>query len=547
MHTRSAGVRLLAAALALLLTAGACGHGNVPADRLATATPIKHLVVLYGENVTFDHYFGTYPHAKNPPGVPAFTPLANTPAVDGFTDSVLTRNPNFTNRDNAPDASNPFRIARSQAATADQSHNYTLEQMAYDGGRMDLFPKYTGRGLAGAPGAFATPGMVMGYFDGNTVTALWNYAQHFAMSDNAYTDQYGPSTPGALNLISGQTNGMKLVLSNYKAYYVDDGQGGKTMISDVDPAHDICSDTLNAVSMTGKNIGDLLSAANVSWGWFEGGFDTTIVNPNGTKGCFRDTFSDIVDYAPFDYIPHHEPFQYYPSTANPKHMRPTSTAMIGHDGDAANHQYGLHDFFDAVKAGNFPAVAFLKASAYQDGHAGYSDPIDEQTFYVQVVNFLMQQPDWKQTAVIILYDDSDGWYDHRFTPVTNASFDPEADRLDGMGRCGVKGTTPQLGGVAGTGPVNGRCGPGTRIPFIVISPWARQNYVGHTLITQASVTKFIEDNWLHGERLGGGSFDAGTGSIDGLFDFAGTGHTPTLFLNDSTGLVTTTPSGQLPH
>ena len=70
-----------------------------------------------------------------------------------------------------------------------------------------------------------------------------------------------------------------------------------------------------------------------------------------------------------------------------------------------------------------------------------------------------------------------------------------------------------------TAAVNGRCGPGTRVPFIVISPYAKANFVDHTHITQASVVRFIEDNWLHGQRLGGGSFDEEAGSIMDLFDF----------------------------
>ncbi len=122
-----------------------------------------------------------------------------------------------------------------------------------------------------------------------------------------------------------------------------------------------------------------------------------------------------------DYIPHHQPFQYYTSTANPKHIRPTSPSTVGINGDAANHQYDTHDFFDAVNAGNFPAVSFLKAPGYQDGHAGYSDPLDEQTFVVNVINFLQQQKDWANTAVIIAYDDSDGWYDHQMGPIVNQS------------------------------------------------------------------------------------------------------------------------------
>ncbi|HUX33988.1 MAG TPA: alkaline phosphatase family protein, partial [Gemmatimonadaceae bacterium] len=340
---------------------------------------------------------------------------------------------------------------------------------------------------------------------------------------------------------------LQTVQSSYATYYVEDGQGGRTMINDVDPAGDICSDSADVVTMTGRNIGNLLTDANVTWGWFEGGFDLTATNANGSTGCYRNTHSDVVNYTALDYIPHHQPFQYYRSTANPLHTRPTSRALIGYNADSANHQYDLHDFFDAVKAGNFPAVSYLKASAFQDGHAGYSNPLDEQTFYVQVVNFLMQRPEWKNTAVIILYDDSDGWYDHQPAAVTNASFDPRADRLTGPGACGVKGTTPQLAGVADHGPVNGRCGPGTRQPFLVISPWARQNYVDHTLITQSSVVRFVEDNWLGGQRLGGGSFDATANAINTLFDFTGKGNTPMLLLDDSLGVPVATSSGRVPN
>ena len=92
-----------------------------------------------------------------------------------------------------------------------------------------------------------------------------------------------------------------------------------------------------------------------------------------------------------------------------------------------------------------------------------------------------------------------------------------ADALNGAGICGVVGAT-EPAGVNGM-PVHGRCGPGTRQPFLVISPYAKKNYVSHVLITQASIPQFIEDNWLNGQRLGGGSFDATTGSIVDMFNF----------------------------
>jgi phospholipase C len=505
-----------------------------------TATPIRHLVVIFDENASFDHYFGTYPRAANPPGEPAFTATPWTPWVNNLvTAGLLTNNPNFTNPANAAAAANPFRLDRTQANTADQNHSYTPEQQAYDGGKADLFPKYTGSGTPGGVGAFGTAGQVMGYFDGNTVTALWRYAQHFAISDDAYTNSYGPSTPGALNVVSGQTNGLKLVASTKSSYYVNDGQGGLTLINDVDPGYDVCSSTTNSARLTAKNIGDLLNAAHISWGGFMGGFNLSTTNTNGTTGCLRSTYSAIVGSSVADYVPHHNWFQYFASTANPTHARPSSVAAIGSSVEAdgttpepANHEYDLQDFYSAVKAGNFPAVSYIKSLAYQDGHPGYSDPLDEQTAIVTLLNFLQQQPEWKQTAVIITWDDSDGWYDHAFANVENPSFDPLADQLDGPGICGRGTPLPGLSGK----PVNGRCGPGTRIPFLVVSPWARTNAVSHVRITQASVVRFIEDNWLHGERLGDGSFDAATQSIIDLFDFTAP-ENPPLFLDPATGNV----------
>ena len=166
----------------------------------------------------------------------------------------------------------------------------------------------------------------MGYFDGNTVTALWHYAQNFAMSDNAYTDTYGPSTPGALEVVAGQTNGMKIVATTKKpstlaavSYYIDDGQGGFTMINDVDPGDDVCSVPADQALMTGKNIGDLLNAAGITWGGFMGGFNLDAKNANGTTGCQRSTHSAVVGTDVVDYIPHHDWFQYFASTANPTH------------------------------------------------------------------------------------------------------------------------------------------------------------------------------------------------------------------------------------
>jgi phospholipase C len=520
-------------------------------DSAETATPIKHLVVIFDENESFDHYFGTYPTAANPNGEPMFTATADTPEVNGYNrdKALLTDNPNTRNADNlatgiAAAQMNPFRLDRAQFDTASQNHAYTAEQKASDNGKMDAFVANTGRGSAGGAGAFGTAAQVMGYFDGNTVTALWNYAQHFAMSDNAFTDSFGPSTPGALNVVAGTTAGASAAVGGSIA----DGQGGYTVTGDPDPEGDVCSSTKanSTLHMLGKNIGDLLNAAGISWGGFMGGFDLTLTNKNGTTNCQRSTVSPNTSRTVTDYSPHHAWFQYYPSTANLKHTRPSSVDMIGHTEpeldktDApVHHQYDLEDFYAAVKAGNYPSVSYIKMSAYQDAHPGNSNPLDEQAGVAKLINFLQQQPDWKNTAVIITYDDSDGWYDHQAPNVLNASSDPDADQLNGAGKCTGPDAKPAVGINGKT--VNGRCGPGSRIPFLVISPYAKVNYVSHTGITQASVVRFIEDNWLRGERIGGGSDDATTGSIMDLFDFKAEPRLTPLYLDPLSGMQLASP------
>jgi phospholipase C len=518
----SATPRKMLAFLTALTTA--LGPSVVPAFGASPAhrekMPIQHIVVIFNENISFDHYFGTYPVALNPKGEPPFHARRGTPTVNGLNNALLNFNPNL-NPANGNAASNPFRLDRSQAVTGDQDHDYTAEQQAFDAGLMDLFPSATGGGS----------NEVMGYFDGNTVTALWHYAQNFAMNDNSFGTTFGPSTPGVLNLVSGQTNGVTSTLNGTGDEVNGGSDGSLTMIGDADPIGDVCSNPTRAQGqMGGTNIGDLLSAAGVTWGGFMGGFNLSIVNPNGTTGCARS--STGLAGTTGDYIPHHSLFGYYASTGNPKHTRPKSIAEIGHDGPA-NHQYDTDDFFAAVRAGNFPAVSFLKPPAYQDGHAGYSDPIDEQHFLVKVINFLQGQREWDSTAVVIMYDDSDGWYDHQMGPIVNTSTGP-ADALTGSNACGTAANS--LPGINSSNThALGRCGYGPRLPLVVISPWAKENFVDHTVTDQTSIIHFIEDNWLGGQRIGQGSFDGIASSISQMFDFRDKRNDGRLFLDPNTG------------
>src|SRR4029077_437952 len=137
----------------------------------------------------------------------------------------------------------------------------------------------------------------------------------------------GPSTVGALNLVAGQTHGASPAA-------VPDMVSNGTVIGDPDPALDDCS-SQPQVTMTGRNIGDLLSGKGITWGWFQGGFRPSSTS-NGKASCGA-SHTNLDGTQETDYVPHHEPFQYYAQTANPHHLAPGSTGAIGHD-DQAHHQ-----------------------------------------------------------------------------------------------------------------------------------------------------------------------------------------------------------------
>src|SRR5229473_2150364 len=167
MHSRFTKAFALTAAYAVTLFPVSPAIANRDPDEFPTTTPIKHVVVIFQENVSFDHYFGTYPHAANLPGEIPFHAKDDTPRVNGLESAgLLTHNPN---------KANPFRIPPSVPVTCDEDHNYNDEQAAVDGGLMDKFVE-----KLSCNDKVLGPASTMGYYDGNTVTAMWNYAQYFA-------------------------------------------------------------------------------------------------------------------------------------------------------------------------------------------------------------------------------------------------------------------------------------------------------------------------------------------------------------------------------
>lgn len=649
--------RLVATAATTAVVGSTLGAGLADArdrDDFATTTPIKHVVIIFQENASFDHYFATYPDARNSDGTPFFA-KDETPTVNGLTDGnhkfpervhigLHDFNPNVQvgtpSGLNPNGGANPFRMTHDQIVTCSNNHDYKGEQAAANGGLLDKFPQNNVNGA----GCALDGSTVMGYFDGNTVTAMWNWAQRFSMSDNSWGTTCGPSTPGALNLVAGQTGGTIVhtfqgtkgptgQLSDHPVttpitdvFFVGptnpvvnadalnaQGQSTQTpiqsgtLVTDLDPYLDDCGNDKGGTAankltaeLTGRNVGDLLNEKGITWGWFAGGFRTASTgNPTTTDpthplaGVSNDPFGlpifggaamdgaalgvGTANFTPAkcaaahvlhpdatttfdgnlailhpvrtDYNAHHSPFQYYASTRNPHHLPPTSVATIGKT-DQANHQYDLLDFFAAVKHGNMPAVSFLKAINRDDGHpGGESDPLAEQRFLSQTLNILQTSPEWAETAVFIAWDDSDGWYDHVMAPLVNPSAALGFDVLN-----------PANGGSCGTpkaDALQARCGFGPRLPLNAVSPWARVNFVDHTLSDQSSLLRFIEDNWdlnyidgpaahdpKNGLRTPGfalapqkQSFDVVTGSLDSLFDFDSRPHLGRLILHPVTGAV----------
>ena len=565
-HRNMRNVLSASAASLLLSSSVVLAEGGGKGHDADTTTPIKHLVIIIPENRSFDNYFGTYPHAANIAGeqswigvrAPKFVASPNTPAANTL-EPLLQMNPN---RSLLGGPANPFRLRPADAYTCDMDHNYESEQKAYDGGKVDKFPQST---AGKSEGCSVDGSTVMGFYDGNTVTALWNYAQNFSMSDNSYSTTYGPTVPGHANLIAGTTHGIIIHDPNNpdnpdtSGFFVNPADGSVTLTDANLPGFlDDCGSG-RTFEFTGRNVGDLLNDKGVTWGYFQGGFLPTtpatfdaqgnvvtkascksahfghemVINgvtfdvQNPTIGAGPDVHTSTTDYSTGV-----TPFMKYASTRNIHHLRPSSPEMIGKT-DQANHMYDVSDFFTSIDSGSMPAVSYVKAPDYQYGHPATSDPLTEQAFLVQTINVIMQSKYWKDTTVIIVWDDSDGWYDHVLPPLVTPSA-TSADFLFGPGSCG----TPA------PGAEQARCGLGPRQPLLVISPYAKTNFIDHTVTEQASVLRFIEDNWQLGfidgpvgPGEGKGSVDRDANTIDNMFDFEHGPRSHQLILDPVTGTV----------
>lgn len=403
--------------------------GVLPAQAESdTSSPIKHVVVIYQENRSFDNYFGTYPYA------PGFHPLPNTPTVNGIPAGSYNLNENGNQVA-------PYLFPSDQMKTLDVNHGYADMIKSYDNGLMDKFYMESELHKKGS-------GIVaMGYYDYHAIPAYWQYAQHFALADNWFQPVFGPSTPGALYLVAAQS-----------------GTKDKPITGDPTPKNNFGGDKYPGLdyNLTYKNIGDSLTETGRSWGWYQGGY-----------AAKDDSYSS-----------HHNPFQYFQNFE---------------DGKYNDNLKDYNDFAKDVANRNLPQVSFVKADYPQDEHPGYSTPQGED-FAVNTINAIMNSPYWKDTAIVITYDESGGYWDHAAPPQV----------------------TPGPDGLQGEGP---------RIPALVISPYAKQNYVSHVQYDTTSILKFIEWNY-HLAALN--NRDENANNMLDMFDFQHPNFTPYIYQANGT-------------
>jgi len=387
---RRIGVLLAALGLvvAVVLTA-APGH---PAAGKQHGS-IKHVIVIFQENRSFDHYFGTYPFAEGfiaRAGTPIPDNLLGYPRSDTYQHNLL-----------------PVRRIVDDR-TLDLPHDQATMVAEYNQGRMDHFVQ--------RQKSAATRELVMSYYDYATVPHYWHYAQQYALADHYFSSVMGSSTPAALFLASAQS-------------HVD----GNPF-----PEGDICNEegkptVPQQVEDEIPNLGTALSTAGVSWGWYQGGF------------------AECPDPENLGYDAHHNPFQYFADTADLEHT-------------GTKNQHDLRDFYRALQDGTLPEVAFLKADRRRNEHPGYSSISGGRDFVVRTLNAVMRSEVWESTVVVLTFDESGGWYDH---------VPPPQVVLEGRER----GLAP-------------------RVPTLVISPFAKSNYVSHQAYDHASVVRFIEETFI---------------------------------------------------
>ena len=468
---------------------------------------ITNVVVIYAENRGFDNLYGLFPGANGIPGVNPASRAAAEPQKD-FDGSTLPALPpvwggvtaagQTTTVTQAQTVGMPNRMFRiddsagyfntgvpvpQTVITRDLVHRFYNNQMQINGGKNDKFAAYSDAG-----------GLSMGYYDGSKM-ALWQVARQYTLADNFFMGAFGgsflnhqylvcacaPVYPNAdaatspakasISAIDVDANGnfVRLsaaptspasVLNGAPVYKTDstltpkDAAGVFYAVNTMQPAYQPSGNAPAAGDKTGKladpalattlppqttqTIGDVLSAKGLSWAWYAGSWNTassdrTVVYNNKVP----------------NFQSHHQPFNYY-----------AAFDPVAHAAARAAHLKDFDtDFLKDVAAGTLPAVSFYKPQGNLNQHPGYASVADGDAHIADVLARLQASPQWKNMLVVITYDENGGFYDHATVP--------KADRW----------------------------GPGTRIPAIIVSPFAKRGFIDKTQYDTASTLRFITHRW----------------------------------------------------
>ncbi|MFB9158194.1 acid phosphatase [Chromobacterium violaceum] len=458
---------------------------------------VKNVVVIYLENRSFNNLYGNFPGVRYPLSkAPAEAcvqldrdgaRLKSLPKIWG---GMVQRGQTVGGKyylieedkiQNLPNGPFPLKDTDGEplpegVITRDLWHLFYQNQMQINGGRNDQFVAWADSGA-----------LVMGYYN-ETAKNLnqWKIAQQYTLCDNFFMAAFGGSYLNHQFLISARTpeyfnakdtaaakkiavledgpKGYRLKVKTptsamdgppqfvnngaitpdgyavntmappFQPSYVKPAEGGDKRYADPADANTLPPQTYDT-------IGDLLSRKGVSWAWYGGSWQAALDGKGGP------------DTPNFQY--HHQPFNYF------KNFAPGTQARAEHlrDGGLGDSPISNRFIADAV-AGKLPAVAFYKPQGNLNMHAGYSDVESGDRHVANVLQHLMSGPQWKNMVVVITHDENGGWWDH-VAP-------PKGDRW----------------------------GPGSRIPAIVVSPFAKKGHVDHTFYDTTSIIRFISR--LHG-------------------------------------------------